>query len=326
MRDLVVEMRFGSHLFGTATPASDVDYKAVYLPEGRDILLNRARDSIVESPPKQAGVKNSPGDVDREIYSLRRYFDLLAGGQVVAYDMLFAPMAAMTRPPAPLWLEIQANTDRLVSRRADNFLRYCRQQAIKFSLRGERVIAAREGLAALEAAEAFHGPQAKLAEAEAGLTAYVDAHGPALFLDLASSQGAPLRHLEICGRRMPFSGTIKNAREIVQRLVADYGSRARQAADNDGIDWKGMSHAVRIGREALELFGTGRINFPLACAPELLAIKRGQRPYEEVADLIEALLAEVEDAAGRSALPAEPDQTYIDDILVRAYKAKVLET
>jgi predicted nucleotidyltransferase len=40
---LIVEMRFGSHLYGTATPLSDLDYKGVYLPDGRDILLQRVR-------------------------------------------------------------------------------------------------------------------------------------------------------------------------------------------------------------------------------------------------------------------------------------------
>jgi predicted nucleotidyltransferase len=39
--DLIVEMRFGSHLYGTDTPESDLDLKGVYLPEARDILLRR---------------------------------------------------------------------------------------------------------------------------------------------------------------------------------------------------------------------------------------------------------------------------------------------
>ena len=33
----------------------------------------------------------------------------------MALDMLFAPAFAMTRPPAPLWLEIQANAPRLLA-------------------------------------------------------------------------------------------------------------------------------------------------------------------------------------------------------------------
>ena len=41
--DLIVEMRFGSHLYGTDTATSDLDLKGVYLPSAREILLQRAR-------------------------------------------------------------------------------------------------------------------------------------------------------------------------------------------------------------------------------------------------------------------------------------------
>ncbi|TWB47135.1 DNA polymerase beta superfamily protein [Nitrospirillum viridazoti] len=324
MVDLLVDMRFGSHLYGTATPSSDMDYKAVYVPEGRDILLGRARDSVVLTPPKPGGEKNGPGDVDHDAYSLQRYLELVAEGQPVAFDMLFAPEAAMMRPPSPVWREMQANSHRLVSRQAGSFLRYGRQQATKFSLRGARVVTAQPGLAVLEAAEATYGALAKLGEARAELTAYVADAQNAVLLDLASANGQPLTHLEICGKRVPFTASIRTAREIVQRLVADYGQRALQAARNEGVDWKGMSHAVRIGREALELLETGRIVFPLAYAPEILAIKQGQRSYDAVAAAIEALLAEVEAAAARSFLPDEPDKAFIEELVVRSHRAKVL--
>jgi predicted nucleotidyltransferase len=44
--ELIVEMRFGSHLYGTATPESDLDFKGVYLPEARDILLQRVKPTV----------------------------------------------------------------------------------------------------------------------------------------------------------------------------------------------------------------------------------------------------------------------------------------
>ncbi len=50
--DLIVEMRFGSHLYGTATPQSDLDFKAVYLPAARDILLQRVHDTVTHVPDK----------------------------------------------------------------------------------------------------------------------------------------------------------------------------------------------------------------------------------------------------------------------------------
>ena len=41
--DMVVKIKFGSHLYGTNMPTSDLDYKSVYVPEGDDILLQRVQ-------------------------------------------------------------------------------------------------------------------------------------------------------------------------------------------------------------------------------------------------------------------------------------------
>jgi hypothetical protein len=319
-------MRFGSQLYGTATPQSDLDYKAVYLPDARDILLQRVKPTLSVNPAKDPGDKNAHGDVDREIHSLQRYLELLAEGQTMALDMLFAPDSAMTIEPAPLWREIQAGAPRLVTRRASAFLRYCRQQANKYGLKGSRVAAARKAVQVLAAAEAAHGSAAKLAVAEQEVTAFAATAEHTALVDLPMPGGQLVRHLEVCGKKMPFTSSIKSAREIIRRMVDEYGERALQAERNDGIDWKALSHAVRVGREAVEVFTTGRITFPLPCAPELLAIKRGEVPYEAVAATIEQLLADVEIAADTSPLPDEPDHAFIDDLVVRAYRGRVLAT
>lgn len=323
--NLIVEMRAGSHLYGTATEASDVDYKAVYVPVAEDILLQRVRETIVESRPKASGERNVAGDVDRETFSLQRYLALLAAGQTVALDMLFAPDAAMMRPPAPLWREIQANAPRLVTRRASLFVRYCRQQANRYGIRGSRVAAARQALATLVAAEASYGTVARLADAQAEIAPLAELGEHITLVDLSTPGGGTLRHLEVCGRKMPFTASIKLAREIAERLVEEYGERALQAERNEGVDWKALSHAVRVGREALELLSSGRITLPLPYAAEILAIKRGGRPYREVADTIERLLVEVEAAAATSSLPEAPDQGFIDDLVARTHRAVVLE-
>ncbi|ABC21195.1 DNA polymerase beta superfamily protein [Rhodospirillum rubrum] len=323
--DLIVDMRFGSHLYGTQTPSSDLDYKAVYLPAARDILLHRVRGTITEKVEKAPGEKNRPGDVDRDTYSLQHYLDMLAEGQTVALDMLFAPDAAMTRPPSPLWREIQANAPCLVTRRSAIVVRYCRRQANKYGIKGSRVATARQALAVLTTAEATYGPAARLGEAEAELRAFVGAQDHAALVEVPSSEDKPLRHLEVCGKQMPFTASIRNARETARRLVDDYGQRALQAERNDGVDWKALSHAVRVGHQALELLGTGKITFPLPNAADILAIKRGEQPYETVAATIEHLLTAVETAAATSTLPDEPDRDFIDTLIVRAHRAKVLE-
>jgi len=105
--------------------------------------------------------------------------------------------------------------------------------------------------------------------------------------------------------------------------MAAYGQRAIQAERHEGVDWKALSHAVRVGREAVELFCTGRIVFPLPYADHLLGIKRGALPYTVVADEIEHLLDEVAAAAAGSSLPAVPDEDAMDALVLRAYRAQV---
>lgn len=322
---LIAEMRFGSHLYGTATPLSDVDYKGVYLPDARAILLQRVQNTISRSRAKAPGEKNAAGDVDHETYSLQRYLELLAEGQTVALDMLFAPESVMVCEPGPEWREIQANSGRLVTRRAASFVRYCRQQANKYGIKGSRVAAARAALGLLISAEAHHGSLARLHTIESELTAFATTTEHAALQEIEMPGGRLVGHLEVCGRKMPFTSSIKSAREVVQRLVEEYGERALQAERNEGVDWKALSHAVRVGQEALELLETGRITFPLAGAAEILAIKRGERPYAAVGEEIERLLVAVESAAMRSTLRDEPDQAFIDDLVARTYRASVLK-
>jgi hypothetical protein len=321
--NLVVEMRFGAHLYGTETADSDLDLKAVFLPSAADILLQRVKPAVYRTRPKAPAERNTAQDVDFEAYSLQRYMELLAEGQTVAIDMLFAPDSALTAAPSPIWREIQANAGRFISTRAPAFVRYCRQQANRFGIKGSRVAAARHVLAFLNAMENRLGASCKLSEVEAGLGEIAVIVDHVAMPALPGPNGQAVLHLEVCDKKVPLTASIKTAREILQRLVDEYGHRALQAERNEGVDWKALSHAVRVGREALELFETGRIVFPLVCAAHLRLIKRGALSYGEVASEIESLLDQVESAAQRSNLPAVPDTAAMDDIVLRAYRACV---
>jgi hypothetical protein len=251
--------------------------------------------------------------------------ELLAEGQSVAIDMLFAPESAFTREPSPIWREIQANAGRFLSTRATAFVRYCRQQANRFGIKGSRVAAARRALALLEAGEARHGSAAKLELLAPEFEALVASSEHLAVITLPAPSGVAAPHFEVCDKKVPFTASIKTAREIVQRLVGEYGKRALEAERNQGVDWKALSHAVRVGREAIELFETGRIVFPLSSADHLRRIKRGDLAYQAVAAEIEALLEDVEAAAARSSLPGAPDQAAMDDLVARAYRKRILE-
>ena len=109
----IVELQAGSHLYGTATPDSGTDLKAVHLPAAADLLLQRALPVVTPRRERPPGERNGPDDIDRESHSLQHFLDLLLSGQPMALEMLFAPNGAMTAAPDPLWREVQALAPRL---------------------------------------------------------------------------------------------------------------------------------------------------------------------------------------------------------------------
>jgi predicted nucleotidyltransferase len=68
----VVEMTFGSHLYGTDTPSSDLDIKAIHIPAGRDILLGRGTPIITRKIKADHTARNGAGAIDFEGYRLRK--------------------------------------------------------------------------------------------------------------------------------------------------------------------------------------------------------------------------------------------------------------
>lgn len=316
----IVNIKFGSHLYGTSTPSSDVDFKSVYVPDARSIALQRVKGSISNRRPKQIGEKNVAGEVDEESYSLQRFLDLAAEGQTVALDVLFAPKWAMTTSPSSEWLAIVQNRTRLLTRKSASFVGYCRTQANKYGIKGSRVAASRAALLLLDNLVEQHGTTPKMGQFAADIQRVTDSNEHAAIIDIPNgSTGVAQRHWEVCGRKMPFSASLKTSRDVMKRLVDEYGARALQAENQQGVDWKALSHAVRVATQALELLSTANITFPLPNAAHILAIKTGALTYQNVAAEIEDLLVRVEEAAAVSPLPETADRAWIDDFVYSVY-------
>ena len=318
--DRVVRIKFGSHLYGTNTPESDVDYKSVYVPEAREIVLQRVADSVGVRKDKAEGQRNIPGDVDDEAYSLQRYLSLLAEGQTVAVDMLFAPEPELA---TPLWGYIQFYKERLLTKRSAAFVGYCRQQANKYGIKGSRVEAAKRAAEFFSEHLLSNGTTAKVGDIEPLLSDLFGDHTRTVTKE--TTAGKFETYFECCNRMVGFKNTLKEAAAIYTRIYEEYGDRARRAQSNDGIDWKALSHAVRVGHEALELLRSSHITFPLSNAAWILAIKQGRITYAAVANEIETLLTEVEAASEKSALRETADRDFIDELVLEAYGRKILK-
>lgn len=310
----LVRILHGSHLYGTNTPDSDHDYKSVHVPSGAAIVLQRAENVIDHKVKLSDGIKNEAGDTDDQSYSLQKFLGMVAAGDTNGTEILFAPYIEAD----PAWDEIRAHADKFTNRQCKGFVGYCQRQAAKYGIKGSRMGVCKAIVDLLGAAMTEHGTTAKLEILESALRAFADAHEFSSIENLPSQAGTDVWHLEVVDRKVPFTASIKTAFDIYEKVWQNYGERSRAAMLNEGIDWKAVSHAVRVARQAIELLTTSRVTFPRPDATELLAIKLGSVPYSEVSPMLEALVEEVGRVSLSSSLPEKSDHRFID-ALVSAY-------
>lgn len=334
--NIVLEMKFGSHLYGTNTPESDLDMKAIYLPEARDIILGRYNKTANKQRPKKHGERNTKEDIDVEIVSIDRFLELLTDGQTMALDMLFATEDMFTGNSTlygrHLFNVIKMNRHELINRNVNAFIGYARQQAAKYGIKGSRMEAVKRTMEVLEGlppggrlyehADYLYGlasqSQELISLEKEPLIEIVEIPGP------KGSKAMP--HIHVAGRKMPFHSTVRQAMEVYGKILGNYGARAHKAHLAGGADFKALSHAVRVNAEGVELLKTGKITFPRPERELLLQIKTCQLPMEQVSEIIEKGLVDLVEAQAVSTLRDAPNQQWADDFIETVYREIIVNS
>lgn len=110
-----------------------------------------------------------------------------------------------------------------------------------------------------------------------------------------------------------------------ERLVGTRGQmrvNRPELVEAHGFDTKYAMHALRLGYQGIELLEAGRVTLPMA-EPErsrVMAVRLGERSFEETLAEIEDVERRLENALERTALPELPDRATVDAFLVGAYR------
>lgn len=319
----IIRMVHGSHLYGTNVETSDLDYKAVYIPDGQDILLQRVKASIHNGSSQE---RNQPGQEDVESMSLQQFLKLLCQGQTIALDMIFTPENFWVTAPEPEWRAVLSNQDKFLNRQIKAFVGYCRGQARKYAVKIERFRAVEDAYRFFENAYRIRGedPESRIADM-AGLEEFLAGNYGSSLENITLCNGTVVPHVSVCDTRIPVTASLKEAYAVYARKFNEYGKRVARSAENTAQDWKSMMHAIRVASEAVEFLKTGKLTFPRPEAEFLLDIRRGKVPFDQVSEMIEQGLSRVEDALEVSTLPEEPDWQFADHLVASFYRAAVLE-
>lgn len=336
-RTVIFECVHGSHLYGTATEASDEDYLGVFAPSRADHFGLQNCPTEWSLPGKRSsGPRNAAGDVDRKYFSIRRFVQLAGEGQPAQLEMLFAPPDKVLTS-TPLWETLRASRSLFLSRRGVTpFLGFAKAQAYKASVKGDNLRLVRALVAGLEGAST--PSTVRVVDAVEVLTRPTDevpGRGRLVGEEVALVRNSRWRgegeapvQVEVAGRRWDIGVTVKLLLEGLRKLERAYGTRSEEAAANT-YDYKSILHAVRLLGEAEEYLRTGAITLP---RPEeevasLMRIRRKEWPtpdtdvFAYIEERIDAIRQEVEPT---SPLPPEPDWKALGVLCVRLHEESML--
>lgn len=316
----IVKTYFGSHLYGTSTPESDVDFKEIYVPHARDILTGNVKEHMSKNTNNTSS-KNTKDDVDHELYSLKYFFKLAADGETVALDMLHTPPSLVVKSDLPdVWKYIQDNRSRFYTTNMKSYLGYVRKQASKYGVKGSRLAVLRQALKrSNEWGQYFdNGAVIRLSHMKNVLPVGEFAS----WVETENEKTGKQTFYNLLDRKFQDTLTNKEFNAILVKLEENYGERARKAEANEGIDWKALSHACRGGLQLLEIYKTGDLVYPLQDAPFILDVKLGKHTFKTVQEFLEDIVDQVEHAseqAAKNGMQQKVDMSFWDDFLEQVY-------
>jgi hypothetical protein len=306
--NIVVETLFGSHLYGLDTPNSDKDYKGIVLPTAREILLGKSNYHIDRSSNTSAS-KNTKDDIDRSYYSLSYFIDLACKGETVAVDMLHGSTDKLTHDSA-IWQFLVANRSRFYTKSMKSYIGYVRKQAAKYGIKGSRVGELEKLIAFLE----IHPMDTVV--------------GNIIFPESEFGKWVDYKenyYYEFAGSKFQDNLKISYMLDTLKKIYANYGERSKQAKENLGVDWKAVSHCLRAGYQARDIFTKGYFKYPLDETEFLLKVKAGQLDFlTEVEPEIERITKEALALSDASNLPVAVDREFWNNFIASVHRGIVI--
>lgn len=309
----IVVVPFGSHLYHLNTPASDIDRKGIYLPTAREIVLGKVKKSYNYN---KGNDKNTAGQDDYEVYSLCHFVRMAIKGETVAIDMLHAENTLKVN--SPVWNYMKENRKMFYSKNMNSFMGYLRKQFMKYGFKGDKLndlsnlmdVTANCNMSVIISDCAQVLPNTKYCK-------WVQHKNRGTGMMEAFYQVND----KLIQSNMPLSMVFG----VAESIYNTYGKRAKQAQDNDGSDWKAISHAVRVAQQLLDIYKYGDYEYPLANTDLLLDIKLGKADYIDVVSGMDAMLLEIEKASLHSNLPEKSDGGFWEEFLYDHYSQIVFD-
>lgn len=301
----ILEIKVGSHLYGTLTPNSDVDYAGIFLPPKHFILgIQRVEEVDLSIKDKNVAGKNTQHAVDRKLYEFRKFIKLALENNPNIIEQVFVN--------EPNIVYINEIGKALLAQKhlfphqglLQKFKGYAFSQKHKMIIRTDNY---HELQSAFDYLKDYPGQKELLIELKNKFLPF-----------MKFTQD----YCRIGDLNLQKSIYVKKAVAMIEERLSKVGHR-KELITQYGFDTKFASHLIRLLLEGKELLTKGSLQFPLADKETLLAIKQGRWSIKEILDYADQLESEIDNLAKHSLLPSKPCLAEIEKFTMEILTAHI---
>lgn len=308
--------KYGSKLYGTDNPNSDTDYKGVFVQATDLILLKKDLDHWT-SNSNNTNEKNGVDDIDLQLFSLHKFFQLLRKGETGALDLLFSMWSNSVVYKDQVFVDhMQMYYTKFLNRKLHSFTGYAVSQAKKYGVKGSRYKELKNFVEYFTNVVELHSETKKLEVLFGDFETYFK-NNDTKYLSMTQAEGPKtgkgenmVDYVKLLGKKFSGDVTVDYFFERVNDMLDQFGNRAKSAMS--GTDMKSLSHAVRVLLEVEELLDTGFMKFPLTEKEFVTSVKEGRKDVDEVMEFVNSKLDVVKEKLETSNLPESSDRETMD--------------
>lgn len=301
---LIYETLHGSRAYGTSRPESDWDFKGI----------------IIGPPSWYFGFVDSPEQLelgpDHVRFELRKFMRLAAKANPTLLETLFTDPGDH-QAVSPIGRRLLDAREAFLSRKVEqSFGGYALSQLKRIKSHRKWLL---DPPKAAPTRAAFGLPEkAVVARDQMGAVEAMQADGRIGELDMSAN------FLLMLDRERRYKQARKQWSQYQTWLKQRNPARAALEAAH-GYDTKHAMHLIRLLRMGREILSGDGVVVRRPDADELLAIRGGALSYDALIEQAEALSAAIGEAAGTTALPAEPDRDALNALCLELIEAALTE-
>jgi uncharacterized protein len=283
----ILEIRVGSHLFGTNTPTSDQDFLGIFMPYKEIIYgFQKCEEVDLSIKHKDEVGRNTSEAIDRHFHEFRKFVQLALQNNPNILHVLFVDKKNI--------VYMNEIGQRLLEKALlfphkgayHRFVKYADSQRHKMQIQPENYTKLEQGLEVLLK--------------ENPLKAMGELRNKSPFVDKGKD-----RHIVLGDLNFEAGVYVKNAIGMIEHRLKNATNRV-ELYTKYGFDTKFGANLIQLLLEGIELLSTGKIEMPLKYRQDILDIKKGKHSAEDIMNWSARLIEEAREAYESSELPSEP--------------------